>query len=652
MSGSLLATALVAAAIFGWGGGVAVVGPRAPAYYPLVESDGVGGAIVLWEDERDPYGTSYDAFVQHLLADGSIAPGWPANGTAVSNTLWDEYPTALLRDSLDGQFVSWNMGRIGTGRDVFLHHMGANGQADPSWPPGGVTVATDWCNEGNSHLCTDGSGGVFVAWEEARYSGGPDIRARRVLATGAFAPAWPDTGVLVAHTPGWDGLCNLVEDGAGGAYVVWWGSDRAYVQHLTSNGVIAPGWPEGGLRVCPLQTSQFIVQGVSDGAGGVVVAWDDNRETPAAPDPWALYGDIFAQRLRPDGTRATGWPVDGLPVCVAPGASWYAGLSADGTGGAVIAWSNRQAPWTMGVQRVLGSGAVAPGWPANGRTLGADSTSGTHPKVASDGAGGAYLAWESDDTSRRAWCMHVQGDGTLAPGWTLPAQRLVSALSGESAVNIAPTSDGGAVVVWVDDGSRDESRWGIWAQKLVRDGIVPAQVSLHDVRATAESVQLEWWGAGAARAQLMVERSNDAQAWTRLGVAQASGDEALRYEDRAVTSGARYAYRLVEEGGQLVAAAVWVEVPLAAEFALAGARPNPAPAGDLNVAFSLATRAAGTLELLDVTGRRIAWRELGSLAAGSHVVRMSETAALSPGVYWLRLAQGARVATARVAVIR
>ena len=150
----------------------------------------------------------------------------------------------------------------------------------------------------------------------------------------------------------------------------------------------------------------------------------------------------------------------------------------------------------------------------------------------------------------------------------------------------------------------------------------------------------------------MFARSDDAQAWTRLGVAQASGNEALQYEDHAVTPGAHYAYRLVEEDGQLVAAAVWVEVPLAAEFALAGARPNPASAGDLNVAFSLATRAAGTLELLDVTGRRVAWRELGSLAAGSHVLRMSETAAISPGVYWLRLAQGTRVATARVALIR
>ena len=488
MQALLLTTALVATAIFGWGpDGRRLAGYR--TYSPLVAADGDGGAIALWEDQRDVNTTAADAYAQHLLSDGSIAPGWLVGGIAISKSIWGETPSALLAQADGSCLAAWYMGRIGTGDDVFLQRFGASGQPAPPWPEGGVTIATDWCDEELPQLSPDGAGGVFIAWEEYRYSNGPDIRARRVLANGTFAPSWPDTGVLVAHTPGWDGLCNLVEDGTGGAYVVWWGSDRAYVQHLTSEGAIAPGWPEGGLRVCPLQTSQFILQGVSDGAGGVVVAWDDNRETPQQHDPWALYGDIFAQRLRPDGTRAPGWPVDGLPVCVAPGAQWYAGLCPDGTGGAVIAWSNRQAPWTLGVQRILGSGAIASGWPANGRTIGADSTSGTHPKVAADGAGGAYLAWQSDDAVERAWAMHVQGDGGLAPGWTLPAQRLMADMSGQNAVNIAPTSDGGAVVVWRRRNS-DVVLDGVWAQKLVHDGIVPAQVSMNVVRAPSDWLRL------------------------------------------------------------------------------------------------------------------------------------------------------------------
>ncbi len=646
----LLSPLLLAASVFGWGSGVKIYGPR--AYVPVVEASREGGAYIAWNDDRDPYGPTYDdAFMQRMTSTGAVAAGWPATGAVVSNTIWNEVPTGMVVEGDGSCLVSWYMRRNGTGTDVFLQHVEPTGQLDPLWPAGGVTVAADWCDEDDTQICSDGAGGAFVAWEEYRYSAGPDIRARRVLASGTLAPAWPDTGVLVGHTPGSDLLCNLVADGSGGAYVAWWGSNRAYVQHLTAAGAIAPGWPEGGLRVCPLETSQFVLQAVSDEAGGVVVAWDDNRETPAGGGS-GIYGDIFAMRLQPDGTRAPGWPVDGLPVCVQPGAQWDARLCPDGTGGAVIAWSNRQLPAGMGVQRILGTGAVAPGWPVNGIVVGADSTSGSNPKVASDGHGGAYLAWYSDDLSWwRVWAMHVLGDGSIASGWSLPAVQLMPDLSSQQDVNITATTDFGAVVVWRRS-SGDVVNDGVWAQKLVDDGVVATQLALRDVQATAGSVVLTWSGARAAGAALAVERSDDGTAWTRLGEPQPQGAEALRYEDTQVVPGSRYAYRLTDANGVAVTVATWVEVPAAARFTLAGARPNPARAGAVDVAFSLSDRAPGTLELLDVTGRRVATHDLGALAPGAHVVRMAEGTALRPGVYWLRLAQAGHVATARVAVVQ
>ena len=86
-------------------------------------------------------------------------------------------------------------------------------------------------------------------------------------------------------------------------------------------------------------------------------------------------------------------------------------------------------------------------------------------------------------------------------------------------------------------------------------------------------------------------------------------------------------------------------------FALEGVRPNPARSSRLGVAFSLATTASARLELLDVSGRRIATREVGALGPGRHVVDMAEGSGVAPGIYFVRLIQGSNERQTRVAVI-
>jgi hypothetical protein len=86
-------------------------------------------------------------------------------------------------------------------------------------------------------------------------------------------------------------------------------------------------------------------------------------------------------------------------------------------------------------------------------------------------------------------------------------------------------------------------------------------------------------------------------------------------------------------------------------FTLEGARPNPATKTRVNVAFALPNSAPARLELLDISGRRVVSREVGSLGAGRHTVNLSQGSALASGLYWVRLTQGANQQKARVAVI-
>jgi len=57
------------------------------------------------------------------------------------------------------------------------------------------------------------------------------------------------------------------------------------------------------------------------------------------------------------------------------------------------------------------------------------------------------------------------------------------------------------------------------------------------------------------------------------------------------------------------------------------------------------------LDVIDVMGRRVASRSVGSLGAGRHVVDFGAGLRLAPGMYFVRLTQGASARTTRVTVL-
>lgn len=177
-------------------------------------------------------------------------------------------------------------------------------------------------------------------------------------------------------------------------------------------------------------------------------------------------------------------------------------------------------------------------------------------------------------------------------------------------------------------------------------------VALATAEATPDRVTLTWWGAGAAQVAARVERRGDGDAaWAEIGRAVVVGPDELRWVDTRVEPGARYAYRLayVDEGRERRTAETWVQIPVGVGFALEALRPNPSK-GPREVVFTLAEPGAVKLDLFDVSGRAV-WSHAGTLAAGRHVVSL-RAASLAPGVYLVRLRQGAREATTRGVVVR
>jgi hypothetical protein len=101
--------------------------------------------------------------------------------------------------------------------------------------------------------------------------------------------------------------------------------------------------------------------------------------------------------------------------------------------------------------------------------------------------------------------------------------------------------------------------------------------------------------------------------------------------------------------GHRAAALVSVLPPIDSELSLA-AYPNPV-AGPLTVSFSLPSAVPVTLELLDLSGRRVQRQELGVLGPGLHTHALALERKLPGGVYFLRLSQPRRHIMTRICVL-
>jgi hypothetical protein len=621
------------------------VNPNCYGTNPLICSDGAGGALIAWQTE-----VYIDLYLQRVLHNGAIAAGWPPAGAPVTRAPGNQYPSDMVPDGQGGAFLVWY---DWPSYDIYAQHVLGNGQIAPGWPADGLPVCTAPGTQYFPDLLGDGAGGIMIVWEDGRLgSSNFDIYGLHLNGDGTRVSGWPENGLGVCTATGGKGVPLTVSDAAGGFLIVWGdarnGVSDVYGQHLMPSGEIAPGWPSDGRLLIPGgDGGRSGTNLVSDGAGGAYYGWELNH----GPD--AYDNDVYAIRILGDGTVAPGWPAGGDPVSTRPFTQYLTSMIPDGAGGVLLAWyDNWEQPSVAFVQRLASGGAPALGWPAGGVRASDILGWQVAPRLAPDGVGGAYVAVEIGPGE--GYLQHLLPDGTRAPGWpglgiALVNDPIISYAQRELA--ITPDGSGGAIVAWND--SREGRQNQIYAQRFFGDGPTPVLVSLVSVEAVPDRVALTWHRGEGGLAEAVVYRRRDGEEWVALGRVSFDGGGRLRYEDREVLPGARYSYRLGwnEPGGDYFSAETWVEVPLALVFGLEGARPNPA-VGPLTVAFTLARAEPATLELLDVSGRRIIARDLGNFGPGRHEIRLGECGCTPPGMYWLRLAQAGRSLVRRAVVVR
>ena len=557
-----------------------------------------------------------------LLLPRPAAAAWPSDPTVnvpVCTASGAQQSPCVLADGAGGAIVAWQDGR-GT-NDIYAQRISASGVVQ--WTANGVALCTATGRQEYPVIASDGAGGAIVAWED--YRNAPydqwwlrDIYAQRISAAGVVQ--WAADGVALCTVAN-DQLDPVIApDGAGGAIVVWCdyrnslpadNNADVYAQRISATGAIQ--WTAGGIALCGAADWQGYPQITPDGAGGAIVSWQDARSGK---------DHIYGQRISAEG--APQWSWDGVALCMAADHQLISGITSDGAGGAISTWQNVSTLGAndIGAQRVSASGAVQ--WGADGVTVCAATGDQFVPVAASDGANGAIVAWMDRRPGFGADDIYVQRiSAGGAVQWTANGVALCTASGAQQYPCVLADGAGGAIVAWQDGRSGNED---VYAQRVSSEGAP---------QWTANGVAL----STASGTQVLPASAPD-------GV----GGAIVTWGDSRVSGTDIYA-QAVKGNGELGSLA-GVPPGLISALSLDPPRPNPLPGGALAVGFTLPSAAPASIELLDVAGRRVAGREVGSLGAGHHTLDLGERLRLAPGLYLVRLTQGANTRVTRVAVLR
>lgn len=210
-----------------------------------------------------------------------------------------------------------------------------------------------------------------------------------------------------------------------------------------------------------------------DGLGGAFVAWQDGRSGGV---------DIYAQRVDTDGNMM--WADNGVLVCNSPNDQGQLAMIYDGNNGAIIVWQdNRNSNIDLYAQKVNSAGAMQ--WTSNGVAICTAASIQYPPKIASDGANGAFITWYDDrNGDNDIYVTRVNASGFVSPADGI---QIGDNTAGIAQRNPEIVTDGALGAIIVYEQMSATNGWDIYAQRVNSSctiqwigGGVPACIAAYD----------------------------------------------------------------------------------------------------------------------------------------------------------------------------
>jgi hypothetical protein len=367
-------------------------------------------------------------------------------------------------DGAQGAVIAWSDERAGR-LQAYASRLDGTGNLVGGWSPGGNAISVSDSSQLLVGADTDGAGGAFFLYTnvDPQWNNSHDLYLQHLTSAGVVAAGFPAQGKTMVT--GAVNVARMVADGAGGTFLFWspYGS-TIRIKRLDASGAAAAGWPVGGLDT---GIPDATVEGEADldGSGGVYLAWS---EEVAGQFP------VSVQRFVPGGP-AIGWPVAGLGV----GYGSFVTIARLSDGDAMVAWdSTGVLSDHLIIQRVESSGSTTLGWPIGGGTINISGKFPWDPRLVADAVGGAICAWQET-------ALGGAGPGTLYaqrlkttfgrfPGWPAEGVPLLTTASAVGhSIGALPelVSDGssGAIAAWTDLRNGNPA---VYAQRVLADGTI------------------------------------------------------------------------------------------------------------------------------------------------------------------------------------
>ncbi len=626
---------------------------------------------------------------------------WTDDGISLGDASGAQDTPAITADSTGGAVIVWRDARPAVNTDIYAQGVTADGSI--RWYPQGMPVCTASNSQSAPMVIADGTGGTIVVWQDSRSGSTLDIYAQKLSTIGYIQ--WGTDGVAICTGQTGLSLGDVVSDGAGGAIITWYDRRNFYsdifVQRIASNGSVM--WTSGGVAVCTADMHQQNPVLAPDGANGAIIAWEDRRN--------GGY-DIYAQRVDSDGSPQ--WTDDGVVICDSGDNQMTPRIVEDGSGGAVVAWSDRRNTMDFDIfaQRVNSTGVLQWGY---GTPVSAWMNDQKNCRLVHIGSGQAIVTWEDgrSGSSSDIYAQKLDSGGTCQ--WTSNGVVVCDSDGDQENAVIAANGSGGAFISW-DDERNGTDNINICAQNIDSGGNslwASGGVAMCDASANqhqgvisgdgSEGMFLAWTdnrsGTGKAYAHRVDDTGNIPTAtllqnysvesgatgitihWSLSEIDPGvnfrifrAGEPFLKFEeirtdgmveeglsfsfiDRTCKPGISYHYRIFYGdaiGSNLLFQAGPVTVPVET-LALHQNRPNPFNPSTV-IYYTLAQRRKVRLEVFDVKGCLIRVLADEWKSGGNHNVvwngRDEQGTSVASGVYFYRLTAGKKTLTRRMVLLR
>ncbi|MBN1803508.1 MAG: hypothetical protein JW891_18505 [Candidatus Lokiarchaeota archaeon] len=331
------------------------------------------------------------------------------------------------------------------------------------WDSREVAICTE---DGDKYYFTsiyDELGSSFIAWTDQRDESEDRLYLQK-LNSSTGQVQWIENGLLISNNVMYHDGAYMISDGAGGVIIAWedhrtGSADKygdIYAQRVNSTGDIL--WTTGGVAICSTNDSQCQPHIVSDGCGGAIITWSDGRNG-------AYNYDIYAQRI--NSTGHTQWIANGTAVCNELNSQVYHAVVSDGLGGAIVLWQvYLELNDALFAQRINSTGNVQ--WIEEGVKISDYLGSWGNFQLISDNNGGAttvWLDWENGQFNPKVYAQKIDSNGTLQWGnYGIP---VCTSTGNQNAPRIIGDGDEGVIILWKDDRN---GNYNIYAQKINLNG--------------------------------------------------------------------------------------------------------------------------------------------------------------------------------------